>query len=183
MSNRSARVMTTCVVRASCVLRSVGRSLEAAGRSEGRALRRGAVVRADEGAEAGARVASARDREVCVLATPLGPAGRIRGSVTASGHAHVLGDGARVHDASACMASSKSCSGSCACSIAVGFENDVESVGTRDDHVRRSSVVCAQIPWSITRSSRQVRGESPEAGRGGSRRRGSRGRGVGRVCA
>jgi hypothetical protein len=49
--------------------------------------------------------------------------------------------------------------------------------------VRRSSIVRAQISWSITRSSRQVRGESPEAGRGGSRRRGSRGRGEGRVCA
>jgi hypothetical protein len=45
-----------------------------------------------EAADAEAHVASVRDRDVRVLATPLGPAGRIREDVVARCEAHVLGD-------------------------------------------------------------------------------------------
>jgi hypothetical protein len=54
-------------------------------------------------AAAVALVARARDCEASVLATPLGPAGRIRGGVGARGDAPVLVDGARLRDATACM--------------------------------------------------------------------------------
>jgi hypothetical protein len=52
-------------------------------------------------AAAVALVARVRDCEASVLATPLGPAGRIRGGVSASRDARVLVDGARLRDATA----------------------------------------------------------------------------------